>query len=83
MCSLQEHIEREIRARKAQSILTETETSTADKGGFFMAGDRRWKYIGAETHYGYRYHLWENAVTKRRFAWEANAYRRETTKETA
>lgn len=65
--------------------LYELETSlTADKGGFLLPGsDRRWSYLGTETHYGYTYHLWQNAATKRRYAWEVEAYRHAAIKETA
>lgn len=36
---------------------------------------RRWKYLGAETHYGYWYHVWENELSKRRYAWPVEHYR--------
>lgn len=36
---------------------------------------RRWKYLGTEVHYGSQYHLWENGLTKRRYAWEVETYR--------
>ncbi|MDT0171046.1 hypothetical protein [Pseudarthrobacter sp. BRE9] len=45
--------------------------------------DRRWTYQGIETHYGYTYHLWENAATKRKYAWEVETYRHAATKEAA
>lgn len=35
---------------------------------------RRWHYRGVETHYGYRYHLWQNELTQRKFAWETETY---------
>lgn len=58
------------------------QTLTADNGGFLVAeSDRRWKYQGTETHYGYTYHLWQNAATKRKYAWEVETYRA-ATKET-
>lgn len=59
------------------------QTLTADNGGFLVPDPaRRWVYIGPETHYGYTYHIWENADTKSRYAWEVAKYRA-ATKETA
>lgn len=59
-----------------------TELGTSD-GPFFMPkSGRRWKYQGAETHYGYTYHLWQNELTERKYAWEVEAYRHALTKET-
>lgn len=61
----------------------ETSMRTADNGPSFLPeSDRKWAYIGTETHYGYTYHLWQNAATKRRYAWEVETYRA-ATKETA
>jgi len=66
-----------------QTLLVDSENSTADKGGFFMPkSDRRWHYLGPETHYGYTYHIWENDLTKGRYAWEVTAYRDAAIKET-
>ena len=60
------------------------EELAADKGGFLLPeSDRRWAYLGTETHYGYTYHLWQNAATKRRYAWEVGTYRQAAIKETA
>ena len=43
---------------------------------------RRWRYLGPETHYGYTYHIWQNDLTKRKFAWDVETYRSELTRET-
>lgn len=40
---------------------------------------RRWKYQGTEVHYGYKYHLWQNELTGRKFAWEAETYQLQLT----
>jgi hypothetical protein len=56
---------------------------TANNGPFLLPESaRKWAYIGTETHYGYTYHLWQNAATKRRYAWEVQTYRA-ATRETA
>ena len=62
----------------------ELETTMRTGNGPFLLPDpaRKWAYIGTETHYGYTYHLWQNAATKRRYAWEVQTYRA-ATKETA
>lgn len=36
---------------------------------------RHWEYKGVETHYGMQYHLWENELTNRKFAWPVELYR--------
>ena len=59
-----------------------TELGTRKVPFLLPESGRRWNYLGPETHYGYAYHIWENALTKARFAWEVTAYRT-ATKETA
>lgn len=39
---------------------------------------RRWKFVGAEVHYGIRYYIWRNEVTGRRHVWPVDEYRKET-----
>lgn len=39
---------------------------------------RRWRYLGTEVHYDERYHMWEHALTGRRFAWLAERYEKDT-----
>lgn len=39
---------------------------------------RRWRYLGVEEHYGDRYHMWEHALTSRRYAWALERYQKET-----
>ena len=58
-----------------------TELGTRKVPSFLPESGRRWNYLGPETHYGYAYHIWENELTKGRFAWEVTAYRT-ATKET-
>lgn len=40
---------------------------------------RRWKYQGTEVHHGFTYHLWQNELTGRKYAWEAETYRAQLT----
>lgn len=60
-----------------------TELGTRKVPTFLPESERRWTYQGTETHYGYTYHLWQNAATKRKYAWEVRQYRDALTKETA
>ena len=39
-----------------------------------VKASRRWRYLGAEVHYGYRYHIWEHQLTGRRWAIEGERY---------
>jgi hypothetical protein len=59
-----------------------TELRTSDGPFFVPKSGRRWKYQGTETHYGYTYHLWQNELTERKYAWDVATYRKATTKET-
>jgi len=70
-----------------QTLTAESQESAANGSeptgsSFLPESGRRWNYLGPETHYGYAYHIWENELTKGRFAWEVTAYRT-ATKETA